>query len=313
MIPGTDLPTNPFPGMNPYVEGFGLWPSFHNTVVTYLSVALGRQLRPEYRVTLEERVQVLLEPDGNDNGSGSGNGNGSGARSGNGLRVPDVAVLTGVGAGVSVGIGAGVEVAAVAGSDGGLRFPAPELSEDAIAVQLPTPELFKERYLEVRRVSNREVVAVIELLSPSNKDGGSGHKAYLDKRAAVLSSLAHLVEIDLLRAGPPMPFVGNVPDTHYRILVAHARRTDNIAALYPFGIRDAIPDFVLPLAQDAEGIAVNLNAVVGQVYADGSYDLDIDYAQNPEPPLSDDDRVWIDELLREQGLRETATAAVQEG
>ena len=307
MIPGRDLPTNPFPGMNPYVEGLGLWPSFHNTVVTYLSVALGRQLRPEYRVTLEERVQVLLDPDDN----GSGGGNGSGIRSGNGLRVPDVAVLTGVGAGVSVG--AGVAVAAGGGDGGGLRFPAPELSEAAIAVQLPTPELFKERYLEVRRVSNREVVAVIELLSPSNKGGGSGHKAYLDKRAAVLSSLAHLVEIDLLRAGPPMPFIGNVPDTHYRILVAHARRPDNIAALYPFGIRDAIPDFVLPLAQDAEGIAVNLNAVVNQVYADGSYDLDIDYAQDPEPPLSGDDRVWIDELLREQGLRETAKAAVQEG
>ena len=151
MIPGRDLPTNPFPGMNPYVEGLGLWPSFHNTVVTYLSVALGRQLRPEYRVTLEERVQVLLEPDGNDNGSGGGNG--SGAHGGNGLRVPDVAVLTGVGAGVSVGAGAGVAVAAPAGGGGGggLRFPAPEISEAAIAVQLPTPELFKERYLEVRR------------------------------------------------------------------------------------------------------------------------------------------------------------------
>lgn len=312
MIPGTELPTNPFPGMNPYVEGFGLWPSFHSRVIVGLGNLLSRQLRPEYRVSIEERVQVGTEPDDNDNGSG----NGSGIRSGNGLRVPDVAVLTGVGVGASVGAGAGVAVAAPAGGGGdggGLRFPSPELSEDAIAVQLPTPELFKERYLEVRRVSNREVVAVIELLSPSNKGGGSGHKAYLDKRAAVLSSLAHLVEIDLLRVGPPMPFISNVPDTHYRILVAHARRADNIAALYPFGIRDAIPDFVLPLAQDAEGIAVNLNAVVNQVYADGSYDLDIDYAQDPESPLSDDDRVWIDELLREQGLRETATAAVQEG
>ena len=273
------FPINPFPGMNPYVEGFGLWPGFHNKVIIYLSVALGRQLRPEYRVTTEERVHVMMDS----------NGNGSGPTIGNGLRIPDVAVLTGAGAPVPAG--------------GVLRFPMPERSKDAIAVQLPATDLFKERYIEVRRVSNREVVAVIELLSPTNK-GGSGRNEYLAKRAAVLSSLSHLVEIDLLRAGPRMPVIGDVPDTDYRILVANARRTEPIADLYAFGIRQSIPDFVLPLAQDAEGVAVNLNAVVGQVYTDGSYDLDIDYGpEPPEPPLSDADRAWLDALLREQGLR----------
>ena len=277
------FPVNPFPGMNPYVEGFGLWPGFHNKVITYLSVALGRQLRPEYSVTTEERVYVMLDP--------NGNGNGSGARIGNGLRIPDVAVL-------SLASGAAADAAGSA-----LRFPMPERSKDAVAVQLPATDLFKERYIEVRRVSNREVVAVIELLSPTNK-GGHGRNEYLAKRAAVLSSLSHLVEIDLLRAGPRMPVIGDVPDTDYRILVANARRTEPIADLYAFGIRQSIPDFVLPLAQDAEGIAVNLNAVVGQVYTDGSYDLEIDYGpEPPEPPLSDADRAWVDALLREQGLR----------
>ena len=297
MMPSAALPTNPFPGMNPYVEGFGLWPSFHNRMIVGLGNLLSRQLRPEYRVGIEERVQISTEPgsNGSDNGSSGG------------FRVPDVAVLTGVGASV----GAGVAVAAASGG-GDLRFPAPERSADAIAVRLPTPDLFKERYLEVRRVSNREVVAVIELLSPSNKGGGSGHRAYLNKRAAVLASLAHLVEIDFLRAGPRMPVIGTVPDTHYRILVASAHRTEPIGDLYAFGIRDAIPEFVLPLAQDAEGIAVNLNAIVAQVYTDGSYDLDIDYAQDPEPPLSDDDRAWIDVLLREQGLRDNPHTANQE-
>ena len=59
----------------------------------------------------------------------------------------------------------------------------------------------------------------------------------------------------------------------------------------------------MPLAGDAEGIAVNLNAVVGAVYADGGFDLDIDYGQDPEPPLSAGDGVWLDGLLRERGLR----------
>ena len=294
MMPNTALPTNPFPGMNPYVEGFGLWPSFHSRMITYLSDALGIRLRPEYRVNLEERVYVLMDPDGNGNGSG-------GARIGNGLRVPDVAVLTAVGVGVGASTGADTDIAVSAGG-GDLRFPAPARSKDAIDVQLPFTDLFKERYIEVRRVSNRELIAVVELLSPTNKTS-KGWEEYLAKRAAVLSSPTHLVEIDLLRAGRRMPIIGDVPDTHYRILVANAHRTEPIATLYAFGIRDAIPDFVMPLAQADEGIAINLNPIVNMVYANGGYDLDLDYGQDPEPPLSDDDRAWIDQLLREQGLR----------
>ena len=273
-------PINPFPGMNPYLEQRGLWPDVHNNIIQQLRTLLARQLRPEYRVSTEERVYVMMDP----------NGNGSGPTIGNGLRIPDVAVLA---------VGAGTDADAA----GGVLRTMPERSKDAIAVQLPSTDLFKERYLEVRRVANREVVAIIELLSPTNKSR-DGRREYLAKRAATLYSPAHLVEIDLLRAGSRMPVIGDVPDTDYRILVANARRTEPVADLYAFGIRQSIPDFVLPLAQDAEGVAVNLNAVVGQVYTDGSYDLDIDYGQDPpEPPLSDDDRAWLDALLREQGLR----------
>ena len=271
------LPTNPFPGMNPYVEGFGLWPDFHNSVITGLRNVLARQLRPEYRVTTVERVYVMTEPGRSGNGGGES------------IRIPDVTVLT---------------AASAAAPSRGVRVM-PEPGPDAIAVQLPPTELLKERYIEVRRVDNRRVIAVIALLSPTNKDG-DGRREYLAKRAAVLYSPTHLVEIDLLRAGRRMPVVGAVPDTDYRILVANARRPAPVADLYPFGIRQPIPDFVMPLAKDAEGIAVNLNAVVGAVYADGGFDLDIDYGQDPEPPLSDADRLWLHQLLREQGLRRPA-------
>ena len=272
----TQLPENPFPGMNPYLEHPGIWPDVHNRIIVALSSDLGRRLRPEYRVTTQERVYVLSEPGGNGNGSAS-------------FRVADAAVLS-----------------VAAGSGQAMRNPEPERSQDAIAVQLPATELFKERYLEVRRVDNRQVVVVIELLSPTNKDDGGGHSDYLAKRASVLSSATHLVEIDLLRAGRRMPVIGDVPDYHYRILVANARRNEPVADLYAFDFRRDIPDFVMPLAKDAEGIAVNLNAVVNAVYADGSFDLDIDYQQDPAAPLSDADRVWLDQLLREKGLRNTA-------
>ena len=278
------LPANPFPGMNPYLEGRGLWPGVHTSVIVGLRNFLAPRLRPEYSVGIEERVQISAEPGGNGSGGGEV-----------GIRIPDAVVLAGVaasGAQSPAGVGGGAR-----------RFPMPERSKDAVAVQLPATELFKQRYLEVRRADNRQVVAVIELLSPGNKDG-YGRREYLAKRAAVLSSPAHLVEIDLLRGGQRMPVFGGVPDTCYRILVANARRADPVADLYPFGIRQAVPDFVLPLAQADEGIAVNLNGVVSQVYADGSYDLDVDYGQDPpEPPLSEDDRRWVDGVLRGQGLR----------
>ena len=280
------LPANPFPGMNPYLENPGLWPDVHNSVIVGLRTLLSRQLRPEYRVTTVERVYVMTEPGSNGSGSGGSNG----------VRIPDVAVLTA--AAPAPGAGA---------SAGELRFPMPARSKDAIAVQLPATELLKERYLEVRRVDNRQVVAIIELLSPTNK-GGDGYREYLAKRAATLYSPTHLVEIDLLRAGRRMPVIGPAPaEAHYRILVANARRSEPVADLYAFGIRQAIPDFVMPLAQEDEGIAVNLNSVVNSVYADGSYDLDIDYGQDPpEPPLPDDDRAWVEQLLRQQGLRKAA-------
>ena len=275
------LPANPFPGMNPYLENPGLWPDVHNSVIVGLRTLLARQLRPEYRVTTVERVYVMTEP----------GGNGSGGSGGSGVRIPDVAVLT----------------AAAPDAAGNALRPMPARSKDAIAVQLPATELLKERYLEVRRVDNRQVIAIIEVLSPTNK-GGDGYREYLAKRAATLYSPTHLVEIDLLRAGRRMPVIGPAPaEAHYRILVANARRSEPVADLYAFGIRQAIPDFVMPLAQEDEGIAVNLNSVVDSVYADGSYDLDIDYGQDPpEPPLSDGDRAWVDELLRRQGLRKAA-------
>ena len=265
--------------MNPYLETPSLWPDVHNSVIVGLRTLLARQLRPEYRVTTVERVYVMTEP--GSNGSGGGNG----------VRIPDVAVLT----------------AAAPDAVGSAMRPMPARSKDAIAVQLPATELLKEGYLEVRRVDNRQVIAIIELLSPTNK-GGDGYREYLAKRAATLYSPTHLVEIDLLRAGRRMPVIGPAPaEAHYRILVANARRSEPVADLYAFGIRQAIPDFVMPLAQEDEGIAVNLNAVVHSVYADGSYDLDIDYGQDPpEPPLSDDDRAWVAQLLRQQGLRKAA-------
>ena len=266
----TALPSNPFPGMNPYLENPGLWPDVHHSVIVKLRDYLAPRLRPDYRVTIHERVYVVSDP----NSGGSEH------------RMPDVAVLS------------------AAATPGRHRAAEGLALADPVVVQLPELELEKQLYLEVVRVSNREVVTAIELLSPTNKSG-SGRRVYQAKRAQVLYSMTHLVEIDLLRAGQPMPMLTPMPVSHYRILVADARRTEHVANLYPFGIHQAIPNVIMPLAKGDEGIAMALQTVIDDVYQAGSFDLDIDYLEDPEPPLSDSDRVWLDQLLREKGLRNT--------
>src|SRR5580692_10620329 len=54
-------------------------------------------------------------------------------------------------------------------------------------------------HLQIIDRESREVVTVIELLSPTNKRPGEHRAQYLAKRSAVRHSNAHLVEIDLLR------------------------------------------------------------------------------------------------------------------
>jgi len=259
--------------MNPYLEDPDLWPGVHKTFIASLQRVLSPQLRPDYMVRIEERVYVSDEP------------NVSGQRP---FRVPDVMI-------VDEG-GAAARATAIATE--------PQQSEDAINVELPSVELEKDRYLKIIRVGNREVVAVIELLYPSNKIS-DGRKEYLTKRAEVQYSLAHLVEIDLLRSGPPMPMVGDIPGGDYRILVSNARLAPD-ASLYVFNMRQPIPVFVMPLAEGSEGIAIDLKPIIDEVYILGSYDRDIDYGQDPAPPISDADRSWLDQLLRGQGLRQRA-------
>ena len=264
------LPTNPFPGMNPYLETPVLWPDVHNSIIVALRDFLAPRLAPDYAVRMQQRVYVSAAPAGNGRGQ---------------YRIPDAIVLSGPAA-------APKPASAAAALQPG---------NAAVPVCMPSVELEKEHYLEVLRVGSREVIAVIELLSPTNKFG-DGRQEYLAKRAAVKVSTAHLVEIDLLRAGPPMPVVGAVPPGPYRILVRNARLSP-LADLYVFGLTDPIPQFTLPLAEGAEGVAVNLNALLNEVYVAGVYRLDINYGQDPEPPLSDADRLWLDQLLRKQGLR----------
>jgi Protein of unknown function (DUF4058) len=82
----------------------------------------------------------------------------------------------------------------------------------------------------------------------------------------------------------------------YRILVSRANLRPE-AELYPFNLREPIPQFLLPLQSGNEEPVVNLSEVLGQVYQEAALDLAIDYSVHPVPSLSDSDFQWVRSLM----------------
>ncbi|HBB35176.1 MAG TPA: hypothetical protein DDZ80_21760 [Cyanobacteria bacterium UBA8803] len=259
--------SSPFPGMNPYLENPAFWSEVHNRLIVNLADSLAPQIPPQYRVAIEQRTYLSDESDSVLVG------------------IPDVSIFS--------------QNKVTKPTSSTATFAS---TSKAVTVTIPVPENVKESYLEIQEVATSYVVTAIEILSPKNKRAGEGRKAYKRKRKQVLATTTHLVEIDLLRGGKPMLFLGEVPPSDYRIVVSQGDRRP-LAQLYGFSVREAIPSFPLPLQSEDTEPLVDLQALLNGVYERARYNLAIDYSQEPVPPLKEKDAVWADALLREQGLR----------
>ena len=167
-----------------------------------------------------------------------------------------------------------------------------------LEVEVPMNDEVSENFLEVHEVSTGKLVTIMELLSPANKLHEEGRKQYQQKRDHVLLSQTNLVEVDLLRAGEPMPIFGQEIQSDYRILVSRGWQRPR-GQLYPFNLRQSIPLFSLPLLREDEAPEVDLGAILHALYDRARFDLRLDYAQPPVPPLFDEDAAWAKELLSE--------------
>ncbi|MFO0964739.1 MAG: DUF4058 family protein [Gemmataceae bacterium] len=63
----------------------------------------------------------------------------------------------------------------------------------------------KQKVVAIHHVSDDEVVAVVEIVSPGNKAGRKPMRAFVDKVAALLEQGVHLLVIDLFPPGPRDP------------------------------------------------------------------------------------------------------------
>lgn len=256
---------SPFPGMDPYLEQPGLWPEFHNRLLVAIADALGPELRPKYRVAIEKRVYQDAAAD---------------------LQIgrPDAAVFR------------------AASETNRLPQRQGQVLVEPVMVELPMPEEVTERFLEIREVGTEAVITTLEILSPSNKRAGKGRQLYEAKRLKVLGSQTHLVEIDLIRAFGSLPLRGAAATSLYRIVVSWVEQRP-LAALYGFNLSEPIPSFPVPLQAEDPAIWIDLQDLVNGVYDRASYDLAIDYRQDPVPPLSLADAAWAREWLMSQGGR----------
>lgn len=270
---------SPFPGMNPYLENPAAWSNLHSRLIVAIANLLGPQIRPKYRVVVEEAVykrdesyQAVL------------------------IGVPDVSVRqsSGQSSGQSSNLSAeSRELSA----QGNVAIAEPE----PVAVTVPMPNTVRHHYLEIRSLQTSEVITVIEILSPVNKRG-AGRQKYESKRLEILESQTHLVEIDLLHKGQPMPVLGYGLESHYRVLVSPSSDRPQ-AQLYPFNLQQSLPTFEIPLQPEDIAIAIALKPLLDEIYELSGYDLDVDYRQDPEPNWSPAELEWIDQWLKSLELR----------
>ena len=233
-----------FNGIDPYLEAQGYWRDFHNRFLTYCAEFLADALPANYEARIDEQMTLLS----------------SGVEE-VALRkaIPDVGILR-----------------------SGPSKPATTTSGIAtlepVTVELPVIEETREAWVEVYRHPGRELVTVIELLSPSNKEL-PGRELYLAKRSALLIQDVHLVELDLLLGGQRLPMRRPLP--RRRLLRTRLSRTITgpQSHVYFWQRDDRLPKIPVPLKSPDPDVVLDLAAVYKTAYDRGRYANSIDYTK----------------------------------
>lgn len=256
---------SPFPGMNPYLEQDDVWHDFHQSVIPLMREMLREQVRPNYVVKVEEHLFIHELSSEERRFLGRGDV----TRADSGLSATSTASVT--------------------------------LTEAPAYGWLPNvTDVERHSYLEIRDRSSRELVTVIELLSPSNKYSGSDRDQYLAKRWQFLSTNVHLVELDLLRGGPRMP-IDDLPGGDYYACIARVEERPRVG-IWPIHLRERLPVIPIPLRQPHADAHIDLQDALNRVYDAAGYE-DYIYLGTPQPRLNAADAEWAQALLTTAGIQ----------
>lgn len=255
--------TNPFPGMNPYLEE--IWSDAHTRLLVYACDQIQRRLPPDLWARVEHHLR--FEEEGADRAKG---------------RRADI------------GISESWKLREEEGGDIAVATP--------VLVNLDMPEM---RYLKIVETSGR-IVTVIEFFSPANKLKLIERLDFEPKRQQCLTSGISFVQVDLLLQGEPVLHEDALEVLKHRRAPYHVAAHDgdsvSVWQLYPIRLPDRLPAVAIPLRPQENAVPLDLQRLIDTVFSSGSYDT-FDYRKDPPGPLSDEDRAWLDEHLRNQGLR----------
>lgn len=150
----------------------------------------------------------------------------------------------------------------------------------------------QHRHLKITEQASGRIVAVVEVLSPSNKIGG-GLIRYLRKRKHYLHAGLNLLKIDVVRQGRRhYEELLDYPNTPYAVFTYDATKT--LCRIWSLALTDTLPIVPLRLTP-AKEIAVDVQAAAvaaweagGYAQTFGSYDKD-----QLADVLSEEERVWL--------------------
>ncbi|MDB5306975.1 MAG: uncharacterized protein JWO38_1177 [Gemmataceae bacterium] len=261
--------SSPFPGMDPYLEAPRLWTDVRHGLITAIQELLNQVIRPKYVARIEIRTYMVPDDDPDHDL----------------YRVPDVKI----------------EYRPVRRSQehrpgsGGVAIAEPVIIRQSDPI--------REGRVEIQEVASREVVTVIELLSPSNKlNGAAGRKSFLEKKEEILGSVVNWVEIDLLRGGTPNPVKKRFPKHQYLVYSSPAdMRPDGKA--WPIRLQDPLPVIGIPLRDPDPDAPLDLQAALTLAYDRAAYNASADYTADPVPPLPPGLTKWANKLLKRKKVR----------
>lgn len=268
---------SPFPGMDPYLEDAEIWSGFHHSIAEEIKRRLNRQLGPKYYAEVEvlvvaEHVEVGIS----------------------GPIIPDAAVLEAAMPAAKASSGASSATAAIPAAP--IRRP------------VPVPDEVKLRSVRIYRTPTNRLVTSIEILSPFNKRS-EGLEKYRQKRARLLQSPVHLVEIDFLRGGErPGREVAKPPlATDYVVLVNRGNGWDvRESEIWPVSLSEQLPTLPIPLLVPDPDQPLHLEECFRAVYDDSRYAPRLDYRRPiPPPAIRPEMRAWLKENLPTVGAVES--------
>jgi hypothetical protein len=246
--------------MDPYLEELGGWKGVHGRLIAIFGEVLNRDLGPRFIADGDTRVYVVSPAEQQ-------------------WIFTDLYVVE------------TPRPVARSGPRGGFATP--------VRVSLSEPTTIEQPYIIIRDRATRQVVTIVELLSPINKVSAAPTGAlpaaradFLQKRRLTMASTTHWVEIDLLRAGErPVEVRTADPGPYY---AACKRAGAAELEVWPISLHDPLPAIGVPLPPPEEEVGLDLQAALDLLFERYRYAELLDYRRPPPAPsFALDDARWL--------------------